>query len=317
MDFFINKQRTIIVISSTFAILIIALLVMFIHRNNLNKKIGSTTKETPQPTNSSLALKEVLTKRDTLRSSSSSLIEKTAAIRELKKISLEESYPKHLRQLSGELVTSNFFNYGMTLTDGFLSASTPDEQKKDVERQIYEYSKYVNTLGDGPLNPLLTAYIGLRFYPEEMDAKTVSGLLNSSIRYTDNSKSYKPCPILSKRASVIYLASKNKNTNVNAEFGDYYSNFEKAYNACKDDKNSLVTFMWVAAISDIGTTAKEKDKANQLIAIITNDTTSANPLVVNLKSSYFTEPQEPDTVSIVRRLQSKYPKFDLFIKNIK
>lgn len=281
------------------------------------KKIASQKENSVQNTIKQNTIKPeqvrgLLQNLNELNAPETSLEKKIQILKEFKTISLDQTLDKKIRLVAGEQVTASFFNHGMSLGSSF-SSSTTDPLL--IEREVYAYAKYLNTLGATPLNSLLTAYIGLRFYPDEMSKDIVSNLLKSSI---ESSGSAQPrCSTLSKRASVIYLASKNIRTDVSEEFGNYYANFEKAFEICKDQKNSLVAFMWLAAISDIGDSKEELQKANELVTLITKDTSDANPLVSNLKKSYFPENKEPDTVSIVERLRSKYPKFDTFIKSIK
>ncbi len=315
MDTFLTKKNFLIVAS---VLIFLGLLLLFVKIYNVKKTTFQKEKNAQNLLKQSRnALKPtevqgILKYISVLHSPDTDTEKKIEVLKELKKISFDETQDKRVRLVAGEQVTGSFFNYGMSLAASF-SGSTTDPLV--IEREVYTYAKYINKLGDTPLNSLFTAYIGLRFYPEEMNKEIVSNLLKSSIAISPSNKS--ACGVLSKRASVIYLSSKNVNTDVSKEFGSYYTNFEKAFEVCKDQKNSLVAFMWLAAISDIGSSQEEFQKANDLVTLIIKDTSDANPLVSNLKKSYFPKNKEPDTVSIVERLRSKYPKFDTFIKSIK
>lgn len=237
--------------------------------------------------------------------------QKILAIKSLKELSLDESAEVGVRATAGQMVVGTFFNYGMALSKGF-STTTPNE------RDIYNYAKYVSTLGDSERNSLLTAYIGLRFYDKEETKESITELLHSYQRYVKNNSSSNPCGNGSKFASVIYLSQKSKHADVSEEFGDYYSNFEKTINdACHGDGKILPEFMWLAAISDIGTTQKEYKKGMELVTLVTKDISQDSPLVKNLRSSYFVNNKEPDTESIVTRLISTSPAFATFIETIK
>jgi hypothetical protein len=239
--------------------------------------------------------------------------QKIEAVKALKELSYDESASKELRLVAGEQVVNTFFNHGVTLSKGFTTASTSQE------REIYEYAKYLNTLGDSERNSLLAAYIGLRFYDTEETQESIKNLLLSHKRYVEKNGASNPCGNGSKFASVIYLSQKSKHADVSEEFGDYYSNFERTIDMyCTSTSSKIVpSFMWLAAITDIGSTEKENKKANELVRFITSDVSENSPLVRNLRSSYFSEQKEPDTVSIVERLLSMSAMFSDFIKNIK
>lgn len=241
-----------------------------------------------------------------------SIEEKTEAIKVLKDLSLDESVQKGVRVISGEKVVSNFFNSGVIHAKGF-STSTDFNEK-----EVYEYAKYINSLGGTGRNNLLAAYIGLRFYDNEETRESISSSLHSYQEYVKKNGDTNACGNGSKFASVIYLSQKSKHADVSDEFGDYYTNFEKVYSTqCGEDRKPLVAFMWLAAISDIGSSTKENDKARELLSVVTKDTTDSSRLVRNLKQSYFVQNKEPDTASIVERLVIKYPEFKDFIERIK
>lgn len=237
--------------------------------------------------------------------------EKIEAIKKLKALSLDETKDVGVRLYAGQAVVSTFFEYGITLHSGF-------SDKVFSERDIYEYAKNLNTLGDSVWNSLLTAYIGLNFYSNEIDKKFVSDLLLSNQRAIAKYGTSNKCYQGSKIGSVIYLSQKNVHTDVSKEFGNYYDTFNNTFESvCSENQKPLIGFMWLAAISDIGKTETENKKAKELISIITKDTSKNSALVQNLRSSYFATPQEPDTVAIVNRLVSKYPEFKVFIEKIK
>jgi hypothetical protein len=234
--------------------------------------------------------------------------DKIVAVKTLKDISHDETLDREVRVMAGQKVVGTFFNYGANLTEGFSTSS------EFSEREVYEYAKYVATLGGSGRNDLLTAYIGLRFYDKEQTKESVTALIHSYQKYIDKNGENNICGDRSKLASVIYLSQKSGHTDVSNEFGDYYTNFEKAFNAdCSQDGKVMVAFMWLAAVSDIGNSPKENKKAQELLTLVTKDTSNNSSLVRNLKQSYLSEIKEPDTVSIVERLVLKYPEFKVFV----
>lgn len=237
--------------------------------------------------------------------------EKINALRFLKNHSTDEKVNKVVRVKSGEKVVDSFFNNGTVLSKGFTKSDNFNE------REVYEYAKYIDSLGGTGRNSLLIAYIGLRFYDNEETKESISKLLRSFQEYTSKNGDTNACGNGSKFASVIYLSQKSKHADVSNEFGDYYTNFERVYNSqCSEDKRVMVAFMWLAAISDIGNSEKENQKAKELLSVVTRDSSEKSRLVRNLKLSYFSQVKEPDTVSIVERLVAKYPEFKVFIENL-
>lgn len=242
--------------------------------------------------------------------------DKVKAIQNLKSKSLDPSKDKMTRILSGQTVVANFFQYGFDLAEGFSTSTTFSE------RDIFDYAKQILLLGDSDQLPLLTAYIALRFYSAEINKDFILNLLNSYNRYVKQNTSSgvdRDCMRNSKVASIIYLSKKHEHLDISKEYGDYYSKFEETYSTlCATENYKIsVAFMWLAAISDIGTTEKEFAKAKDLVAFITKNKDPNSQFVTYLKSSYFSKNKEPDTVSIVERLMSKYPEFKSFIEAVR
>ena len=249
---------------------------------------------------------------DNLFSSSTEYSKKIDSIKFLKHVSLNNDIPEKNRVLAGSSVVSSFFSNGVELKDGFSS-------EEFNERSIYEYAKKINNINSGhsAILPLYVAYIGLRFYPEEYSKKQVLDLLETSKTASLSDISSRPCRNQSKVSSIIYMASKNKNTDITTEYGNYYSSFENTFNNICDSKSkSIVAFMWLAAISDVANTEKENKKAEELIEFIKNNLINDDSLTRNLKSSYFVKDKEPDTKSIVERISVKYPTFKDVLKDM-
>lgn len=282
---------------------ILIFVLFFLFKTYKTHDIKPVITETNSPNN--IDAKIIISSRTT------SIEDKISALKSLKEISLDESNDSLVRIDAGEAVVSSFFDHGTTLSSGF------SEEKDFDERDIYEYAKIINSLGDSQRNSLLTAYIALRFYSNEVDKDFVSRLLNSHLNYLSKYGITSPCSDTSKFASVVYLSQKNAHTDVSDEFGDYFDLFDKAFSNCKELNKVNMGFMWLAAISDIGTSSIEQEKAQELVEYITRDTSDNSALVRNLKRSYFTQIPEPDTETIVKRLVEMYPEFDLFIETIR
>lgn len=256
-----------------------------------------------------LVKKEVDANLLSLYATSTKVEDKIKIIKNLKEVSLDETKDKDTRIVAGQAVVGNFFDFGISLSEGFSPQGFS-------EREIYEYAKHINTLGDSGRNSLLTAYIGLRFYSNEIDKNFIAELIRSHKRYAEKNGRV-TCGEASKLSSVLYMSKKSPHTDVTPEFGDYYASFKNAFeNVCPVERRTVVGFMWLAAISDIGTSEIEESRAKWLLTYITRDTTEKSELVRNLKASYFGSTQEPDTVSIVERLMVKYPEFKVFIESI-
>lgn len=254
---------------------------------------------------------EVTAASDVLFSPYTKTEERIAAVRSLKTLSLDGTKTNEVRVSAGQAVVSNFFEFGMTLGAGF-------SDKAFTERDIFEYAKSISALGDSDRNSLNTAYIGLRFYPEEMTKEYVTELLQSYKRYVAVNGDHNLCNGSSKFSSVLYLAQKNKHTDVSAEFGNYYPSFENTFNnICIGRGKIFAGFMWLAAISDVGTTDAEKKQAEELVTFVTQDKSENAPMVKYMRNAYLGDNKEPDTVSIVDRLIAKYPEFKAFVSGIK
>lgn len=256
--------------------------------------------------NSNINLTEKIISETTTKSG------KVASLKVLKDMSLDVNLPDKNRVLAGTAVVSTFFSNGMDLREGFSN-------EKFTERDIYEYAKKVNNINSGysSLLPLHISYIGLRFYPEEYSKKDVLNLLEISNSASKNDASLNVCRNQSKVSSIIYLASKSKNTDITAEYGNYYSSFEKVFNTlCQDFEKNSVAFMWLAAISDFSKSEKEDKKAEELIKYMKDNRIPNDNLSRNLKYSYFVEDKEPDTESIVERISIKYPAFKDVLKDM-
>lgn len=296
-----TNMKKVMLLSALFFVLIVIVFVFFFFLKSTDKV------NKPVESSSSFFLSQV----ELLYSEETDIATKVKALKSLKELSFDEEKSSAFRVLAGETVVKNFFDFGMILSEGF-------SEKPFTEREIYEYAKYLNTLDDSERNSLLTAYIGLRFYPEEMTRESVSELLHSHQRYMKriNRDSF-DCSGMSKFSSVIYLSQKNSWTDVSQEFGDYYQNFDNTFNQCSFfPRRDMIAFMWLAALSDIGNSPKEIEKSQELVTFLTDKKTDTTALKKNLKYSYFVQNPEPDTVSIVQRLISKYPAFKEFIENI-
>ncbi len=255
----------------------------------------------------------VLGKQNELYSFNDSSQSKVEVIKELKDVSLDTKINTKTRLLAGTVVVGSFFDFGMQLEKGFSPNSF-------TEREIYEYSKQINSLGNSKTD-LLTAYIGLTFYPQEMTAESVSSLLRSYQEYAKNlSSTDTDCSGESKFASVLYLSQKNNLTPVIDEFGNYFDAFERADNLCRTNrkKNVFRQFMWLAALSDIGKSSREEEKAQEIVQFLIDkeNLVSKATLSQYLKNSYFASKKEPDTVIIVDRLIAKYPAFKSFVESL-
>jgi hypothetical protein len=289
-----------------FVIILLALVLFVIY----NFFLYRTNQDSPLPAPEVATTPSYIEIKTQLLSPQTTLEQKKVALKSLKDISLDETQSSLMRVDAGETVVSSFFHYGASIADGF-------SDKPFDEREVFEYAKYISTLGNSGRNSLLTAYIGLRFYSSEIDKEFVAQHLRTYNKYVQENGSIYGCPTQSKFSSILYLASKNAHTDVSSEFGDYYSSFEEIYERCQDESKMIVAFMWLAAIADIGNTEKEAAKAEELLSYIIRDTSDNSPIVQNLRYSYFVPVQEPDTVEMVNLLSSKYPKFKEFIETIK
>lgn len=264
-----------------------------------------------QKRNEDAIIAQVKTTSDTLFSPYTKTEERVAAVRDLKALSLDETKTIEARVIAGQSVVSNFFEFGMTLGEGF-------SDKPFTERDIFEYAKSISALGDSDRNSLNTAYIGLRFFHEEMTKEYVMELLQSYKRYVAVNGDHNLCNGSSKFSSVLYLAQKNKHTDVSAEFGSYYPSFENTFNnICSGRGKIFAGFMWLAAISDVGKTDAEMKQAEELVKFVTQDRSENAPMVKYMRNAYLGDNKEPDTVSIVDRLIAKYPEFKDFVSGIK
>jgi hypothetical protein len=245
-----------------------------------------------------------------LNSPSSPLEEKIELVKDLKTTSLDEKVDPQTRVEAAKVVTSTFFDHGTALSKGF-------SENGFSEREVYEYAKEMSAVADSDRLPLLAAYIGLRFYSNEMDKESVADYLHTYQRVLATKGTDNLCGNSSKFASVIYLSQKNQHTDVSEDFGNYFKNFQIAFSKCPAYRKTAVAFMWLAAISDIGSTTAEEAKGQELLTLITADTSKDSPLAQNLSKSYFSPNPEPDTQSIVDRFVQKYPEFKLFLEKIK
>ncbi len=288
--------------------ILFALLLLFF---SVTKETAPVIPATQDTTTKSVTSEEfVRNSANLLYGASTTIAEKIDVVKGLTEISKDESLDNALRVNAGELVTGTFFDFGVKLADGF-------SENPFSEREVFEYAQYVNSLGDSPRNSLLTAYIGLRFYSDEIDSEFVRSMILSHKRSFEQFGESNSCGNNSKLGSVLYLSEKVGFEDITKEFGDYYTQFEHTFTTiCSAERKNLVGLMWLAALSDIGNTPKETIKAQELVTLITQDTTNTSRLVKNLKHSYFSTEQEPDTVSIVERLVAKYPEFKTFIETI-
>lgn len=254
---------------------------------------------------------------DIVYNPNSSKEEKITALKSAKEVldSTTSSYVDKSDAL--KLLTNVSFDYGTTLSDGVSSSGKFDE------RELYELGKKVYGLKDAagnfPIRASLTnLYIGLRFYPREVTQENVDAVLANYLKLKNTAYNDNPCGNANKYSSLLYLAQKNS-FKLQPAYGNFNDSFNVTFNSiCKEEKKSTVAFMWLGAISDMNSFTATPTVSSTTITILLHTISSkANDsndrLVQNLKLSYFSEPKEPDTKSIVERLMATYPEFKSYI----
>lgn len=227
-------------------------------------------------------------------------------VRWLRDILYDTSTDPSIRAMAWEVIIDTFFNVGMQLGEWAF------DNKNYTETDIFELGKYSMALADTYRTPLLISYIGLRFYPDQIDAEFVKNALAMHERLNSSWTDPNKCGNLNKLGSIMYLAEK-EGFDLGKYARDYNQYFNEAFSLCRDARKSTIAFMWLAAISDSEVTPQNTAKATELIDFIIMKKSPQDRLVENLKQSYFTENKEPDTESIVLRLVDKYPKFKSYI----